>query len=49
MDELLCLFHQSYFCVSLLFFFSYPVKPAHAVTSIQQSPVSNGHLFLVLS
>jgi len=25
------------------------VKPAHAVTSIKQSPVLKGHLFLVLS
>jgi hypothetical protein len=28
----------------------YPiVKPAHAVTSIKQSPVLKGHVFLVLS
>jgi hypothetical protein len=25
------------------------VKPAHAVTSIKQSPVSKGHIFLVQS
>ena len=25
------------------------VKPAHAVTSIKQSPVLKGHIFLVLS
>ena len=27
----------------------YTVKPAHAVTSIKQSPVLKGHLFLILS
>ena len=27
----------------------YTVKPAHAVTSVKQSPVLKGHLFLVLS
>ena len=27
----------------------YTVKPAHVVTSIKQSPVLKGHLFLVLS
>ena len=27
----------------------YTVKPAHAVTSIKQSPVLKSHLFLVLS
>ena len=27
----------------------YTVKPAHAVTSIKQSPVLKGHLFVVLS
>jgi hypothetical protein len=27
----------------------YSVKPPHAVTSIKQSPVLKGHLFLVLS
>ena len=27
----------------------YTVKPAHEVTSIKQSPVINGYLFLVLS
>jgi hypothetical protein len=25
------------------------VKPAHAVTSVKQSPVLKGHIFLVLS
>jgi hypothetical protein len=25
------------------------VKPAHAVTSIKQSPILKGHIFLVLS
>jgi hypothetical protein len=29
--------------------FLYTVKPAHAVTSIKQSPVLKGHHFLVLS
>jgi len=28
---------------------AYTVKPAHVVTSIKQSPVLKGHLFLVLS
>jgi hypothetical protein len=27
----------------------YTVKPAHTVTSIKQSPVLKGHIFLVLS
>jgi len=29
--------------------FSYIVKPAHWVTSIKQSPVLKGHIFLILS
>ena len=28
---------------------AYSVKPAHVVTSIKQSPVLKGHIFLVLS
>jgi hypothetical protein len=27
----------------------YTIKPAHAVTSIKQSPVLKGHIFLSLS
>jgi hypothetical protein len=27
----------------------YPAKPAHAITSIKQSPALKGHFFLVLS
>jgi hypothetical protein len=33
----------------LLISICYTVKPAHAVTSIKQSSVLKGHLFLVLS
>jgi hypothetical protein len=32
-----------------LFHNTHTVKPAHAVTSINQSPISKSHLFLVLS
>ena len=34
---------------NVFFKFAYTVKPAHAVTSIKQSPVLKGYLFLVLS
>ena len=27
----------------------YTVKPAHVITSIKQSPILKGHLFLVMS
>jgi hypothetical protein len=36
------------YCLHLILV-SYTVKPAHAVTSIKQSPVSKGHHFLILS
>jgi hypothetical protein len=29
--------------------YAYNFKPAHVVTSIKQSPVLKGHLFLILS
>ena len=40
-----------YHLVSSNFFkmYSYTVEPVHAVTSIKQSPVLKGHIFLVLS
>ena len=36
-------------CIFLMQLLCYTVKPAYTVTSIKQSPVLKGHLFLVLS
>ena len=35
--------------ISILMEINYTVKPVHVVTSIKQSPVFKGHLFLILS
>ena len=35
--------------ISLMIIIVYTVKPAHAITSVKQSPVLEGHHFLVLS
>jgi hypothetical protein len=50
---IMCVKHQVVLTETQIFFkfcfLPYTVKPAHAVTSIKQSPVLKGHHFLVLS
>ena len=44
-----CFFARSAYNEESLYRTSHTVKPAHAFTSIKQSPVLKSHIFLVLS